>query len=146
MIFLTLDWVECVEVWNKTATRTSSEKNRACVRRKKQHKTSGWVGCFSIRAKERRQNVTTQSAWREMRAKLRPLCDTVTQWTSYIILYEDWRTDCPASLFFCGNSSRNTNLASAAQNCVFSNCSDLGSTKTKSLCNNYSNLLTVWPP
>lgn len=47
--------------------------------------------------------------------------------------------------FFGGNSSTNTNLASPAQICVLGDCSDQGSMKTKSLCNNYSDHFTLWP-
>lgn len=58
------------------------------------------------------------------------------------------KADCPGSVFFFffgGNSSTNTNLASPAQICVLGDCSDQGSMKTKSLCNNYSDHFTLWP-
>lgn len=92
-----------------------------------------------------------QSTWCETKPKPQPDSfgpRTVMQQHNRRLTSRIEKADCPGSVFFFfgGNSSTNTSLASPAQICVLGDCSDQGSMKTKSLCNNYSDHFTLWPP
>lgn len=77
-------------------------------------------------------------------------CHAIIQWISYIISNEKLIVPCLFSVFvflweFIQKYNTWPNQASPVPNCVFTNCSDLESTKTKSLCNDDSIILTFWP-